>query len=90
LKIYAHVEVMAIDADPELMEVVAPSDYRAKLERILCLRLQNFDWNCQQHITPRFTEAEVKDAVQPLQERLAQLETENAALRARLTPTGDT
>jgi uncharacterized protein len=86
LKIYAHVEVVALDADPKLTEIVTPSAYRARLERIFRLRLQNFDWNCQQHITPRFTEADVRDAVRLLQERLAQLETENAALRARLTP----
>jgi hypothetical protein len=84
LKIYVHVEIVALDSDPELTEIVAPSTYRAKLERIFRLRLQNFDWNCQQHITPRFTEAEITAAVRPLQERLAQLETENAALRARL------
>ena len=84
LKIYVHVEVVALDADRELTQIVAPSTYRAKLERIFRLRLQNFDWNCQQHITPRFTEAEITAAVRPLQERLAQLETENTALHAQL------
>src|ERR1700691_617551 len=34
LKIYVHVEIVALDADPELTEIVAPSTYRAKLERI--------------------------------------------------------
>jgi hypothetical protein len=43
-----------------------------------------FDWNCSQHITPRFTEQQVAQAVQPLRERLAQLESENAALRGQL------
>ena len=59
-------------------------DYKAKLERIFRLRLETFDWNCPQHITPRFTEQEVTEAVRPLRDHLAQLETENAALRARL------
>jgi uncharacterized protein len=89
LKIYAHVETLALDADPALTELASVPEYKAKLERIFRLRLENFDWNCQQYITPRFTEPEVADAVRPLRERLAQLESENAELRARLLTNGD-
>jgi predicted pyridoxine 5'-phosphate oxidase superfamily flavin-nucleotide-binding protein len=84
LKIYARVEVLALDDDPELTALVTVPEYKAKLERIFRLRLETFDWNCQQHIVPRFTEQEIDEAVRPLRERLAQLESENAALRARL------
>jgi len=62
---------------------VADAGYRAKPERILRLHLMAFDWNCPQHITPRFTEEEISEAGQPLRERLATLEAENAELRAR-------
>lgn len=82
LKIYAHVEVVALDADPALTELVTIAEYRAKLERIFRLRLEAFDWNCPQHITPRFTEREIAEAVRPLRERIAQLEAENDELRA--------
>jgi len=44
--------------------------------------LEAFDWNCPQHITPRYAIDEVQAAVAPLQARVAQLETENQALRA--------
>jgi predicted pyridoxine 5'-phosphate oxidase superfamily flavin-nucleotide-binding protein len=84
LKIYAHIEAIPLDADPGLAELVASTAYKAKPERILRAHLQAFDWNCPQHITPRFTEAEISAAVQPLRERLGALEAENAALRARL------
>ncbi|WP_029003223.1 pyridoxamine 5'-phosphate oxidase family protein [Azorhizobium doebereinerae] len=84
LKIYARVETVALDADPELTARVTVPDYKAKLERIFRLRLEAFDWNCPQHITPRFTEPEVAEAVHPLRERLAGLEAENAELRRRL------
>ncbi|SRR5581483_233500 len=84
LKIYVHVDKLALDADPALTERVTDVAYKAKLERIFRLRLEAFDWNCPQHITPRFTEDEIAEAVRPLRERLAQLEAENAALRARL------
>ncbi len=84
LKIYARAEVLAPDDDQDLTALVAMPEYRAKIERIFRLRLEAFDWNCQQHITPRFSESEVVHAVQPLRDRLAALETENAELRARL------
>ena len=82
LKIYAHVEAVPIDDD--LAALVAEPDYSAKPERVLVLRLAAFDWNCPQHITPRFTEAEVTAAMAPLRDRLTSLEAENEQLRARL------
>jgi predicted pyridoxine 5'-phosphate oxidase superfamily flavin-nucleotide-binding protein len=84
LKIYAHVETLALDADPALTQLVTMPGYRAKIERIFRLRLEGFDWNCPQHITQRFTGQEVKEMARPLQDRLAELESENAALRARI------
>ena len=84
LKIYAHVETLALDTDPALAAFVSVPGYRALPERIFRLRLQAFDWNCSQHITPRFTEPEVAEAVRPLRDRLMALEAENAELRAKL------
>jgi predicted pyridoxine 5'-phosphate oxidase superfamily flavin-nucleotide-binding protein len=85
LKIYAHVETIGLDDDPELTTAVTTPGYKAKLERIFRLHLETFDWNCQQHITPRFTEAEISDAVAPMRARLTELETENKTLRTKLT-----
>jgi len=84
LKIYAHVETLGVDDDPALAARVTMPEYKAKVERIFRLRLEAFDWNCPQHITPRFTEAEILQSVAPLRARLAELEAENAALRAKL------
>jgi predicted pyridoxine 5'-phosphate oxidase superfamily flavin-nucleotide-binding protein len=84
LKIYARVETLGVDDDPELTARVTMPEYKAKVERIFRLRLEAFDWNCPQHITPRFTEAEISQAIAPLRTRLAELEAENAALHAKL------
>jgi predicted pyridoxine 5'-phosphate oxidase superfamily flavin-nucleotide-binding protein len=84
LKIYAHVEAVALEADPALARLVADPGYRGKPERILKLHLAAFDWNCPQHITPRFTEAEITEALAPLRDRLEALEAENAELRKKL------
>lgn len=84
LKIYVHVEILSPGDDPALTAQVTDTAYGARIERIYRLRLQAFDWNCPQHITPRYTEEQVSAAVAPLRERLAQLEAEQAALQARL------
>ena len=84
LKIYAHVEVLDLAEHPDIAAAVTPPAYRAKVERALLFRLEAFDWNCPQHITPRFSEAEIDRALAPIRERLERLETENAALRAKL------
>jgi predicted pyridoxine 5'-phosphate oxidase superfamily flavin-nucleotide-binding protein len=84
LKIYAHVETLALGADPQLTERVVDRSYGARPERIFRLRLQAFDWNCPQHITRRFTEPQIATVMQPLRERVEQLERENASLREKL------
>jgi uncharacterized protein len=84
LKIYAHVEARDLTADPELAAKLTLPGYRAKVERGLIMHLVAFDWNCPQHITPRFSEAELAPALAPLRARLEALEAENQALRAKL------
>lgn len=88
LKIYARAEIVALDADRELTVLFTDTAYRARLERLFRLRLEAFDWNCPQHINPRYSGAQVADAVASLQERIAGLEAENAELRARLGEVG--
>jgi predicted pyridoxine 5'-phosphate oxidase superfamily flavin-nucleotide-binding protein len=87
LKIYAHIEAKDLTADPELAAKLALPDYRAKVERSFIIHLAAFDWNCPQHITPRFSEAELEPALAPFRARLEALEAENQALRAELAAT---
>lgn len=44
------------------------------VERGVEIALEGFDWNCPQHITPRFTAAEVEAMAAPLRARIAELE----------------
>lgn len=85
LKLYARIEARDLVADPILAAQIALPDYRGVVERAFVLRLEAFDWNCPQHITPRFTEAEIAAASARLTERLAELEAENERLRATLS-----
>jgi predicted pyridoxine 5'-phosphate oxidase superfamily flavin-nucleotide-binding protein len=57
----------------------------AMVERGIVITLEGFDWNCPQHITPRYSEAEIRDMLGPPQARMRALEDENKILRARLT-----
>lgn len=90
LKMYVRVDTLAMDTDPELTQRVSVPGYKAKRERISRLHLQAYDWNCSQHITPRFTEQQVNEATRPLHQRLDALASENAVLRARLANFGET
>jgi uncharacterized protein len=84
LKIFAHIEARDLAADPALAQTLAMADYKAHPERAFLLHLDAFDWNCPQHITPRYTDAEITAALEPMLARLKQLEEENAALKAKL------
>jgi uncharacterized protein len=84
LKIFVHVETLSLEAHGDLKAELTDAHYRAVPERIFRLRLEAFDWNCPQHIAPRFTAREISTATHPLHERIATLEEENAALRRTL------
>jgi len=53
-------------------------------ERAVLIRVEAYDWNCPQHITPRFTQDEVERAIEPFRRRVAALEEENTRLRTGL------
>lgn len=84
LKIFAHVQAADLAEDSGLSNALALPDYRAKVERALVFHLDAFDWNCPQHITPRFTEHEIDGALAPVRDRIARLEAENEQLRRNL------
>ena len=77
LKVLGRMAVRDLSNDPDLAAQIALPDYRARVERAFVIQVEAFDWNCPQHITPRFTEAEMAPIIQPLVE-------ENARLRALL------
>ena len=74
LKILVRVEVKDAKDDPELIEKLTMRDYKAKIERAMILHVEAFDWNCPQHITPRFTIDEIRQMNEPLYEHIRKLE----------------
>lgn len=61
LKILGHVRTENIDkVHPDLSNIVNLPGYKAHIERIMIIDVVAFDWNCPQHITPRYTKNEIK------------------------------
>lgn len=73
LKLLGRARAVELD-DTATLEKLELPDYRARVERGIVIKVEGFDWNCPQHITPRFTSADIADAVQPLHQRIAELE----------------
>lgn len=86
LKILGRVRLVDAGDDPALMAKVVLPDYRAKVERAVVIAVEGYDWNCPQHITPRFTEAEIRAGVAPLHAEIARLKA--ALAEAGRSPKG--
>lgn len=87
LKILGRVEIHEHDPEaPSLIESFRPADKSSVVERVILIHVEGFDWNCPQHITPRYTVEELQEVLAPVHEKLAKLEAENAALRKKLPP----
>ena len=69
--------VRLLEPGAERMAELEVPDYRARVERGFIVHVEAFDWNCPQHITPRYTEQEVERLIAPVVE-------ENRALKAAL------
>lgn len=84
LKIFGHARVVTAAEDPGLLDEFADPGYDAAPERTVLVTVEAFDWNCPQHITPRFTAAELEPHLAPLRRQLTALQNENAQLREEL------
>ena len=80
LKLWGRARV--VEGDAALMERLVDPAYKAKPERAIVFELEAWDVNCRQHITARYSEAEMAPAVNKLVARIKELEEEVARLKA--------
>jgi uncharacterized protein len=66
LKIWAETDVLHAADHPDWVEKLKVSDYAAIIERVFIFNVQAFDWNCPQHIVPRYTKEEIKNKAVPM------------------------
>jgi len=88
LKLLGRVRLISEAEDPALVARLELPAYRARVERAFVITVVAYDWNCPQHITPRFTEAEVQDAVAPLHAEIASLKARLGARSPQLLGSG--
>lgn len=84
LKIYAKAEIISMNEQPELFALLDLDHYSFRPEQMMILHIEAFDWNCQQHITPRYTIDEIEEAFSPQKELIAKLEAEVIALKEKI------
>jgi len=75
LKLFGRVSVVDPD-DAETLKQLELPEYRTGVERGIVIKVEGLDWNCPQHITPRYTETEVMRIVDTLTKRVSELEAE--------------
>jgi uncharacterized protein len=89
LKILGRTQVFEGEAGQGWIERLREPGSKDVIERAYVIRVEAFDWNCPQHITPRFTEEQIREALTPFERRLEALEEENEKLRNQLNTKGD-
>jgi predicted pyridoxine 5'-phosphate oxidase superfamily flavin-nucleotide-binding protein len=77
LKIMGHARVEDAREHPDLVAQLADPDVERNVERLFFIDVVSYDWNCPQHITPRYTLAEIEELVAPLKRRIAELEAKS-------------
>ncbi len=80
LKIMGRVTVVAPD-DLETLAKLEDDSFRAPIERAFLIHIEAFDWNCPKYITPRYTNADIKNLIAPLHAELEELRSGNTSVK---------
>ena len=84
LKIFGRAHALDARDDPALAKRLAVPGYGGRIERAVVVAVEAFDWNCPQHITPRFTQAELEEALASVRDEMAALRAKNERLQREL------
>lgn len=84
LKIFAKAKLIELKDDPALQNLLDLNDYKFRPERMMVFDIQAYDWNCPQHITPRYTLEDIEQGFASQQDYITRLETEIKTLKAQI------
>ena len=73
LKLWGRARIIHERDNPELIAQLEVPTYRAHIEHGIIIHIEAIEWNCPQHITPRYSKAEVEKLISPLLEENNQL-----------------
>ena len=80
LKLWGRARVVHEHENPALIAQLEVPSYRARVERGIIIQVEAYDWNCPQHITPRYSTAEVEQLIAPVLEENSRLKSQIAQL----------
>jgi len=75
-------ELSAVEGDAALNARMKPEGYKARVERVMLIKINAWDVNCPQHIPMKIDAEDVRVAIETRDARIAELEAELNALRA--------
>jgi predicted pyridoxine 5'-phosphate oxidase superfamily flavin-nucleotide-binding protein len=84
LKILGRIEIPEGEKAQGWLDKVRMREEKTPIERVFVVHVEAYDWNCPQHITPRYTVAELRDGMKDVEQRIQTLEQENESLRKQL------
>ena len=65
LKVFGRARTIGARDAPDVVAELAVPGYRAIVEQVVVVTVVAFDWNCPQHITPRYSEPELEEVLRP-------------------------
>jgi uncharacterized protein len=84
LKIYAKSEIVELKDNAALYDALDLKKYKFRPEQMMVLHIEAYDWNCPQHITPRYTAEDIEEAFAGQRKYMAKLEAEIKELKQAL------
>jgi uncharacterized protein len=70
LKVFGRARTLDARDAPDVVAELAVPGYRAIVEQVVVVTVVAFDWNCPQHITPRYSEPELEEILAPIRAQL--------------------
>ena len=84
LKILAKASIIELNDDAALYDLLDLKDYQFRPERMMVFDIEAYDWNCPQHITPRYTLEDIEEGFASQREQIAALQAEIKALKGKV------
>jgi hypothetical protein len=84
LKIFAKAKIVELKDDPALYRLLDLPGYKFRPERMMVFDVEAYDWNCPQHIIPRYTVEDMEEIYTSQLEYIKKLEAEIKTLRAEI------
>jgi hypothetical protein len=78
------VEIFEGEKAKDWLDRVRMPKEKTGIERVFVIHVEAYDWNCPQHITPRYTVEEIREGMKEIEHRIKALEQENEKLRKEL------